>query len=490
MLERLQPVVPTRLRVYLSRRRMASDLLQGREFGLRNPEETIPPDGEQIAFHAVWAVEAYTPLHADMLFERLERLGLGRNNRSHRGGIRAQLEVMRGRPRGGAWLNLDHVFPPGGASGFMFDRVEAPLPPGIRCARPALHIPTPSVTLLVTQFVLDDAAATAFDSLSRETDFKAQTRIQTNGVSLIPSDQVKQLALRDLRRELRERAIGWIAEQLPGVFASGLGGHGMPTAELVTTEVAMPFARANGTHDYAEFAGFGHDPMYWVSDELPHWRLMFDRDDDVLICAARRPDVVASDDYTQYGDDERWILTYRLREYLDKDLALWAASKLLLAFHARLSAIRDHGLRHRPLQTASRRLQKVRDEFLRDALDARVAAAELEQYAEDESRFEWNACEWKSSDDRLREERLLENLRLHIGENASALSGAEARLRDGLMVDSSVVGARASLRLNWWMLLITLVALLIALASLVVASRAGSVEGPSRLSMYASALAE
>jgi hypothetical protein len=456
---------------------MARELLDEPEFGVRKPEETVPPEGEEINFHAVWAIEAYTPLHADRLFERLESLGFGREDPWQRGGIRAQLERARGRPRGGTWLNLDHVFPPGTRSFRLFGGIEAPLPKGIRCARPSLHALTPSVTMLVTQFVLDDETATAFNRLSRRTDFKPRTQIRENGVSLTPSDQVKQFALHDLRAELRDRGTSWVSEQVPGVFSSGLGGRPMPSAELVTTELAVPYARGDGVWEYVEFAGLGYDPFHWVSDELEHWRLAFARDEDYAVIAARRPDVI-KEKYTQHGDDERWPLTYELHEYLAKDLALWGASHMLLAFHGRLRAVRDHELQRRRLQTASKHLQTIRDEFLQDALDARDAAVELERYADDERRFEWNACEWKASDDRRGQERLLENLRLTVKDNAAALAGAEARLRDGLIVDSSVVGTRAGLRLNWWMLLITLVALVLAIVSLIVASNAGGDDAP------------
>lgn len=474
--------MPTRFRRYLSHRRWARELVEGPEYGLRKPEETIPQAGEQVTVHAVWAVEIYTPLHAIKLFERLEQLGFGRDDPWGRGGIRTRLERVRGGPRGGSWLNLEHVFPPGGSRGFMFEHVEVPLPNGVRVARPSLHALTPSVTALVVQFVLDDDAATAFHRLSCETDFEPKTRIHDSGVSFMPPDQVKETALRDLRADLRARGTRWIAQQIPGVFASGLGGSAMPSAELLTTEVAMPFSRGEGPIDYSAFAGLGYDPFHWVSDELGHWRLAFDRDDAFITVAARRPDAVAAEErYRQHGDDERWPMTYHVNEYLERDLALWSASRLLLACHARLGSIRDHDLQSRRFQSASKRLRTIRDEFLTDATDARLAAAELARFAEDERRFEWNACDWKSSDNlpRATRDRLLENLRLTMQDNAGALVGAEARLRDALIVDSSVVGALASLRLNRWILLITLVALVIAIASLVVASRAGGKDPPN-----------
>ena len=246
----------------------------------------------------------------------------------------------------------------------------------------------------------------------------------------------------------------------------------MPSAELVTTELAAPF-EGGDAHGYVDFVGLGYDPLYWVSDELAPWRLRFDRSEDFITVAARRSEAIAArESYSQHRDDVRWPLTYRLHEYLERDLALWTASQLLLAFHSRLSSIRDHDLRPRRLQPPSRRLRTIKDELLTDATDARLAAAELERFAEDEERFKWNACDWELGKDFPGNERiqLLESFRLTVQENAAALTGVEERLRDALIVESSVVGTRAGLRINWWMMLITLVALLIAIASLIVAS--------------------
>jgi hypothetical protein len=46
-----------------------------RAFGVRMVEETVPPDDERFTFHASWAIEAYTPLHANCLVEGLSALG-------------------------------------------------------------------------------------------------------------------------------------------------------------------------------------------------------------------------------------------------------------------------------------------------------------------------------------------------------------------------------------------------------------------------------
>jgi hypothetical protein len=460
-LRRLEPLMPPRLRRYVSLRRTAREWRESRDFGLRKPEETIPPNGERVTFHCVWAVEAYTPLHARALYERLEGLGFGRDDRWDRGGIRAQLERARGGPRGGSWMNLEHVFPPG-KTGFMFDYVEASLPEGVRVARPTLQLLTPSVTMLVVQFVLDDDAALAFDRLSYETDFESETRIREHGFSMLPPEQVKERKLRDLRSHRRRDAAAWIGEQVPGVFASGLAGWPMPTAELVTTEIAVPFAKGGDWRGYVDFVGLGYDPLHWVSNEAPNWRLTFDRDEEFAILAGRRADVT-KEKYTENGQDERWPMTYEMHEKFAKDLALWGASHLLIAFHTRLRSIRDQELRKRRFQSAGRRLGTIRDEFLRDASDARDAAVELERFADDPRRFKQFACEWQGSDaiPRREKEELLDNLREIVQLNAATLIGTEQRLRDLIVVDSTVVGTRAGLRL-------ALVALVVALASVAI----------------------
>jgi hypothetical protein len=207
-------------------------------------EETVPPDDERFTFHASWAIEAYTPLHANCLVEGLSALGYDAEGSLRNRSVSESLTRARSTPHGGTWLNLDTIFPRGKQH---FLGIEGELPLGIRCARPAVHVLTPSVTVLVTQFVYDDDTAQAFDALARETDFRAEGHASGRSVSVRPPKQVKQQARRDLRVEHRERGVEWVRRNIPGVFSSGVGGISMLRGRSRYDRNHQPFrSRGNG----------------------------------------------------------------------------------------------------------------------------------------------------------------------------------------------------------------------------------------------------
>jgi hypothetical protein len=114
-----------------------------------------------------------------------------------------------------------------------------------------------------------------------------------------------------------------------------------------------------------------------------------------------------------------------------------------------------------------KRLVVIRDELLRDSVDARTVAAELGEFAQDTDAFEWNAIDW-TAPERKRPLLWLENARYVIEHNARALEQTEQRVRDALVADSSVIGVAANLRIQRQLAVFTLVALVVAVASLIV----------------------
>lgn len=469
MLVRDRLPVPKKMRRGLALRRHLKEARRSQLWGFREPEQTIPPEDEQFTTHAVWAIETYTPLDAQTLIGQLERLDLRDADWRRSGNLVDDLTRARRGPRGGSWFNLGTLFPRGSRVE-PWGGTETDLPSGVRCARLMLHFLTSSVTALVVQFVFADECALSFDALARRVDFATDARIQREGIRIDPPSNVKQRELRKLRRELRDKAARWVAQELPGAFSSGLGSQPMPTAELVTTEQATPFDRTSDPFNYIDFSGFGENFEYWTAEELPGLRLTFDDDDrSVAVFAGRRADVLADDSYDLYGGhDERWALTHHVDEYVDRDLALWGTSHLLLAHQARLGEIRDQSLGGSTRPTpAIRRLKHVRDELLRDSLDARTVAAEVKRFASDSWAFERHALSWQSSRS-TRNEGLLAALRGAIRTNAKAVESSEQLLREALLAESSIIGTLADLRIQRGLWLIGILALAIALVSLFV----------------------
>lgn len=452
-----------------------------RRLGVAQVERALPREDEYVLVHAVWAVEAYTPRFASDFIRRLEALGFGRDEGLYgRRGLRASIESRRRSPGGGAWINLGTVFPTGTQRVLFGSGIERPLPGGVSCIRASLHMLTPSVTILVAQVVLEDEAAESYDRILRRTDFDQEVRTNRSGrISLVTADQQKTRVLAERRAELRDLAALWIRENLPGVFAHETGGHPIPTADLLTTEVLIPFAGSDAGDDFARFTDLRRDPLHWQNDELGPWRLRLDDDSPLVTFAARRPEVLASESYERMGRaDEWWTLTYLLHESVDRDLALWGAYRLVLAYQAQLAAIRDRGLSGRSTRSwgAGRRLRSIRDDLVRDAGDAKVVATELKRYAAEPRDFNWQALDWAGSPDLpgRSDAHLLESLRIGVEDGAAAAETTELLIHDTLLIESNVVATLASLGIQWFLLALTMVALVVAAISLWVSTHTSS----------------
>jgi hypothetical protein len=450
-------------------RRLLRESLESERFGLRSPEETVPPQNERVSIHATWAIETYTPRHIEQLRAGLEALGLGTEEFRPEQNIRDRLRDVRERPHGGYYLNLKTLAPKG-SDGFL-GAARADLREAVRAVRSQLWALTPSVTAIAFQFVLTDDAALLFDRLSRRTDFEPEGRLHEGGFSIQPPDNVKKRELDLLRKALRQRGASWIRDNLPGDFSESQDLSLMPTAELVTTELQVPFERGTDWRNYLAFVGFGFTFDRWTSSSLPGWRWVSDREEPAVTLAGKRSVVLENEHLDIYGSEPEWALTAHMNDAIEKNLILWATAQLLSVLQGRLAAVRDQALReHASARSASRRLKRIRRNLLRDSLDARICAEELRAFADRKHEFEWGATRFVFEDftARSQEVLLLDELRASVRTSAMVVSATESRLREALVADGTMMSAQANLRLQRQLSFMNVLVLLIAVASLVV----------------------
>jgi hypothetical protein len=69
-------------------------------------------------------------------------------------------------------------------------------------------------------FVLEDGEAERFDGVARRIDFKPRPARRSGGWEIETPSNMKQEEMRATRRRTRELATRWVAESLPGTFAS------------------------------------------------------------------------------------------------------------------------------------------------------------------------------------------------------------------------------------------------------------------------------
>jgi hypothetical protein len=123
-LGRLPTVVqPRRLRRDVEMRRAFREVMRRGSWGWPSRSDTVPPEGERFTVHAVWAVEFYTPAHAEDLIARLHRLGFEEARWSATQSLSDSIRRHRS-SLGESWSNLGVIT----RSGRGPDRVQADLP--------------------------------------------------------------------------------------------------------------------------------------------------------------------------------------------------------------------------------------------------------------------------------------------------------------------------------------------------------------------------
>ena len=193
---------------------------------------TSLPAGETVKVPSIWVFEAFTPALINNLQNGVDRLGWSTEDPSLNPDFPDAVSDMRSQSWGGGWLNLGHIVPLGEKQSFSFNR-QAPLPSGITAVRASILQPLPSTTLLCCQFMLDDSLANSLEQPLAETYKTYRAPIREKSYRIVGVDHQKQQAVETMRAYLCSICTEWVIEYFPGYFSSDLGGHAVPTCELL-----------------------------------------------------------------------------------------------------------------------------------------------------------------------------------------------------------------------------------------------------------------
>jgi Tn3 transposase DDE domain len=425
----------------------------------RDPEDnaaSTPPSEERLRWHGVYVFEAYGPSHVGQLIRDVGRLGWNRERSTIDGSTLDEwIAASRGRSIAGSYyplmLSRDGVGV--GGTGVY----KAPLPDGVDHARGVILNLTSAVTVVVLFFVFDDDLGLLIDRVLRKPYVSFGERVDRGWVIHTAANQRLDAAAA-ARRQLRNTAAGFFRDHLPGAFARDLG-RDLPACEVMTAAAWRPLwqpahdpgGRATG---YGWLLGMNSDTEAWEDEHLAGFRLQLPSAmsrTPAMVLAGRHDEAFASIDGSYGGPTNAGLGSYLFMR-LDGLVALWGSYELLAGYHALLSAARDVkvGVPARTSTTLSR-LDRVRDELLGRAADARTIAHELDEAA-DAQRSSFTrlrevaftpVCEqlWQEPDlDRT----LLNSLRTE----GRAVRRTEEQVRQNLTVDSGALSAAANLRLQ------------------------------------------
>lgn len=419
-----------------------------------DPEDnrnTTPPEDECIEIHSIWVAECYAPSHTDDLLSSIKELGWDQEKITDffTGGVTGWLEEGRRSPFGGSWLNLSVIVKPGQKSFIGTDLKVAELPVGVDYAQGYAFNVLSSLTIITIQFVLTDETATTLEGPLRAS---VHTTVEQEGdvkrFMTVPNQ--KQEAVEKVRVELRQSCASWFKNNLPGLFSNNTLGGDFPTCEFITLQQSRPFDRPSDDmpHDsYLWLLGMDYDSDAWDNPDLAGLRLEvpfggYQKHPYSLVLAGKKDEIAPKEDFRMYGGRNRSGYAGWLSNRIDNLLVIWTLHALLRAYEQQLASLRDQAgaLDLRRLTNTAEKLQSMQADLVQLSGDLLPLSSELTDFSEAEERFVRYAEEFRPVMTflRVRDLRLLENLRQSILDRSKRVRGLEAEVRQVLMTIGTI----------------------------------------------------
>jgi hypothetical protein len=448
-----------------------------------NETGRLPPD-EGVQLASISVVELYTPSQVEGLKQGIARMGWDHGRSSTISILTWAADARRG--DGGAWASLGMVT----SERHIASERIAELPRGVHAAFPVLMSLTPSITALITAFMMDDTSSKVLDDPLRATfATRAEERPglrwwNVAAYVLFNSDIRFSRTIHDPHSE-RRRAVAqcasrietactdWVREKLPGVFSSGLRDGVFPTATLIITEKCNP--GKDNLRSIHAFEGLSIDRDFnaWISDQWPCARLVLPglRNDDGLrlAFACRRRD--AFPNAAGYHDaTSNWTISQRANDTIREFLARWALTSMLDGYRERLSVLRDRSAAVRSYRSV-RDLKQLRSLIRAQLYDIDIAAHEIRQFT-NEPWYHHDVLHLRPMDARFGgTTNLASALRDAQSTRADQVARESDLLKSVLSLSSNVSQTITNLRIQWLMVILTSASIGIAVAALYVSVR-------------------
>lgn len=369
----------------------------------RDNKATRLPDDEEIHLAGLVVAETFTPATALALYQALASFPAPEDKKK----VWAD-QVTRGRSAVGmaGSVGLGRIRRAGNQVPGL-DLIDPTLPPEVEEAWAYLFVPTPSVTVLVTTFTLTDEAGNLSPLL--RTDYQTEAYDVRVGISghfgriraLIPCSRPKHPRVSyshrtaedkkrqacDFRISGYERACqAWLQARFPGIFSTATL-TSQPLVRLLLTKTTVPFDLSRPRWLSPPRLAFGQD--VWKSTSQPGWAIRLNSGTPgrqfTATAAARRRDIAL--EHAPEGQSELTpSLTAQFALHQLTLVARWAIACLLSLYTDRLAGLRDRPMRRR-VRRPVREALNLDSYLLGDGLDALTVPADVKDLTENPAYF-------------------------------------------------------------------------------------------------------
>lgn len=455
----------------------------------RENRDTTPPDGEVVGHPAFMMAECYVGGDLESLTAGLRSLGHAPQENYDPDDYFAWAKKVRQTSYAGGWSRAGSYFRRGTKNVWMGDQ-EVDMPEDFDRIDLRAYSPTPAIVVLVAVFQLASDAANFLDDELRTNRYLRLNKVG-RFTEYVSAAHRKRDALVHERLRIRESARAWLVENVPGTLARDFERETLPSIDFVSTRLTRPFEEPEDPQgafddDYRSILSIGHEHQVWESENHKGWRLAMpwrDGDDEWTLVAGARDDPDFKYRGQGRGSDEvdpHPRATPSFQDEFGDILVRWALVRLTVAYVEQLASIRDSiastprrgwfGRNSRPTRGSLRLASSV---IATTSFDAAVVASETAEMVDKPWRWMREVGLWMPVAEWARE-RAEKSLFEEFGESVKGrcewIMDLEARLRDQLLATTNLEVAAVNISLQRQVFWITLFAVAIAVATLVIQS--------------------
>lgn len=445
----------------------------------RDPKEnleTTPPIDEKIQIPTIWAFEVFPPEYIENFHKSIEKLGWAEEKIDGLDYFQDTLHGMRHRNVGGGWINLGYIIDDSDQQTLPPSK-KAKLPNGIKRIRASIFQPTPSTTILICQFFLEDELAGILEEVLKK---YYTTHLQKNKKSasfITPSNQKKDSINLNLEF-LNSVCSDWLKENFSGLYASDFIEESHPVCNLITLEKNTPFSKDGHYNDYLSILNLKQSYDNWICKEFEGLYLSFSRERDKprakLIFSCNIVDVSNNEDLKIYGENKKEAFLNYL-QYLDHTLSTWMLSVLLDSYTYKITDLRDsYGKMHKKdTKQSISTLSNLDYQVLQAQKNIIPFISEMKHYCKNDLYFMHDVYEFISSEKKSNQQiNLFENIRKSIQfqikifeQNQKILKETSVSVREinNLLVSDNL--AKTNIKMQKTILFLTWVILFLTLIS-------------------------
>lgn len=457
-----------------------------REHDKKENERSRIPADQNLRARMIWGIELYGPTEIDALYAGLKKLDWGSaGSWKHGDGALNWIRQQRSYGSGG-WFNVGYVLRREQRGRFPMIHNYAPLPAGVDSLLVGTFQLSPSLTGVLVGFKLEECLARRYEAeLNRDRVTSRERSHRPRAISIISPRNQKQRVIEALRADLRRMAGSWFRRHLPGYFCGLEHPAAFPTMELLTVQdgpILQDPTIAEAFYGWRRLLANVGPSHIWTYGESAGLQLAMDRysDENEGLHIVAALDVAAfAGETLKYGGENA------------PDAYIHACNELLGGLLVHASTVeylreqsRDLNITREKLKTARsgrnnvmRTLHEIRlffDRTLGTPVIARELAGKSKEagwYRHDCSRF--TAPAWGKTE---KPRELSEEIRGRVHFLASRLTNEETAIRAHFEQLSSILSIRESIKAQRRMEWLTILAVSIAVVSLVVA-----LSSPSKL---------